>query len=186
MRVIGGQWKGRRLLSPAGPLVRPTTDRVKEALFNILGPLVPGAEVLDVCCGGGGLGIEALSRGAARGVFIDTSPQCLALVRRNLQNCGAPDSLWLTHRRDALAFLAEQRRTPPPGPWLLLADPPYASDLAGLILQEIRTLAGCSGFLAAAVEHDSRLDGVALIGPAALTRRYGQTGLTIVRADPGG
>ena len=98
MRVIAGQWKGRRLLSPVGSEVRPTTDRVKEALFNILGPRVSGAEVLDVCCGGGGLGIEALSRGARRAVFVDIAPQCLDLVRRNLKHCGAADAAWLTLR----------------------------------------------------------------------------------------
>ena len=186
MRVIAGQWKGRRLLSPVGSEVRPTTDRVKEALFNILGPRVSGAEVLDVCCGGGGLGIEALSRGARRAVFVDIAPQCLDLVRRNLKHCGAADAAWLTLRKDALDFLGALKREPPAGPWLLLADPPYASGLAELILLQTRLLAGCAGFVAAAVEHESRLDGSVFGGRATMTRRYGKSGLTIVLAAEGG
>jgi len=82
MRVIAGMWKGRRLKSPSGDEVRPTTDRVKEALFNILGPDVRDCLFLDLCCGAGGLGIEALSRGAAGAVFIDLSRKSLALVLR--------------------------------------------------------------------------------------------------------
>ncbi len=89
MRVIAGSWKGRRLKSPASDAVRPTTDRVKEALFNILGPDVTGCLFVDLCCGAGGLGIEALSRGAAGAIFVDQAPRSLNSARANLEICGA-------------------------------------------------------------------------------------------------
>ena len=89
MRVISGSWKGRRLQAPAGDSVRPTTDRVKEAMFSILGSDIRDCQFLDLCCGTGGLGIEALSRGASSVIFVDSSRPTLAMVRENLDLCGA-------------------------------------------------------------------------------------------------
>jgi 16S rRNA (guanine966-N2)-methyltransferase len=88
MRIVGGRWRGHRLRTPADDRVRPTTDRVREALFNVLAhrdpPVLQGAVVLDLFAGTGALGLEALSRGAARAVFIDLDPRSLALVRDNV------------------------------------------------------------------------------------------------------
>ena len=106
MRVIGGRWKGRRLVAPRGPLIRPTTDRVKEALFNILGPRLTGALFVDLCCGAGGLGIESLSRGAGRAIFVDEQPGALAAARRNLAACGDASGSAEFVRADVLAWLA--------------------------------------------------------------------------------
>jgi len=89
VRVIAGRWKGRKLRAGTGLAVRPTTDRVKEALFSLLGSEIPGAVVMDLCCGSGGLGIEALSRGAAEVVFVDDATISLDLLRANLAHCGA-------------------------------------------------------------------------------------------------
>ena len=94
MRVIGGSWRGRRLDAPEGKAVRPTSDRAREAVFNILehgkhtqggGSPIPGARVLDAFAGSGALGIEALSRGAAHATFLDDSPAALAAIRERLQ-----------------------------------------------------------------------------------------------------
>ena len=88
MRVITGTARGRKLLEPSGMEVRPTTDMVKEAMFNIVQFDIEGRRVLDLFAGTGQLGIEALSRGAAECVFVDESPKSLKLVRANLERCG--------------------------------------------------------------------------------------------------
>jgi 16S rRNA (guanine966-N2)-methyltransferase len=88
MRVISGTYKGRRLKGPEGLELRPTGDRLKETLFNILGPKITGADVLDVFGGTGAIGIEALSRGAREVIFIESSPTANRLIARNLKLCG--------------------------------------------------------------------------------------------------
>lgn len=117
MRVIAGELGGRRLLAPAGDAIRPTGDRVREALFSILGD-VSGASVLDLYCGTGALGIEALSRGADAATFVDLSIDSAA---RNVEALGLEDRSRL-ERSDALRFLrrASDRFD------LVLCDPPYA------------------------------------------------------------
>lgn len=182
MRVVGGAWRGRRLAAPRGEAVRPTTDRVKEAVFNILGDEVAGATVLDLCCGAGGLGIEALSRGAVKAVFVDSDRGALAAVRSNLLACGAAAGQHSLVQAEAVAWLRTWR--PPGGPWLILADPPYAQPLAAELVPLIEDLAADPGFRAAVLEHPSR-------GPvlpdgecARDLRRYGETAITILR--PGG
>src|ERR671914_22179 len=84
MRVIAGRYGGRRLQAPPGDATRPTSDRVREALFSVLGPRVDGARVLDLFAGSGALGIEALSRGAAAATFVETAPAALKALRANL------------------------------------------------------------------------------------------------------
>lgn len=119
MRIVAGRWGGRHLRAPAGRSTRPTSDRVREALFSILGPL-EGAAVLDLFAGSGALGLEALSRGAAGAEFVDRDPRAVAAVRENLEALGAQASV---HRRDALAYLRAG-----PGPFdLAFLDPPYDS-----------------------------------------------------------
>ncbi len=88
MRIIAGSARGRALKAPAGDSVRPTTDRVKEALFNILQFRLAGARVLDLFAGSGNLGLEALSRGAAKAVFVERDMKTLALLRENVQHLG--------------------------------------------------------------------------------------------------
>lgn len=88
MRVIAGIARGRRLKAPAGRRVRPTADRVKEALFNVLGDRVKGSSVLDLYAGAGGLGIEAISRGAAKVVMVESSPAALGAITANLETTG--------------------------------------------------------------------------------------------------
>jgi 16S rRNA (guanine966-N2)-methyltransferase len=104
MRVIAGVAKGRRLQSVPGDVTRPITDRVKEALFSILGDFVVSARVLDLFAGTGAVGIEALSRGAARAVFIDNSSAALRTVRANLEHTRLADRADVL-RADAFKFL---------------------------------------------------------------------------------
>ena len=91
MRVTGGIGRGRRLKAPAGSRVRPTSDKVKQALFNILGERVVDAVFLDLFAGAGGIGIEALSRGAGRVVFVDASRDSLSVVKHNIEQTGFED-----------------------------------------------------------------------------------------------
>lgn len=179
MRVVGGSWRGRRLTAPRGEAVRPTTDRVKEAVFSILGDLVPGATVLDLCCGAGGLGIEALSRGAAHAVFVDSDRGALAAVRGNLQACGAAAGSHTLVQAEAVAWLGRWR--PPTGPWLVLADPPYAQPLAAALVPLLEALAADPGFGAAVLEHPARGGALPDGACARDLRRYGETAITILR-----
>jgi 16S rRNA (guanine966-N2)-methyltransferase len=116
LRVVAGQHKGRTLRAPAGASIRPTSDKVRGAIFNVLGD-VEGLNVLDLFAGTGALGIEALSRGAARATFVDTEP---ASVQRNLAAIGLDAAV---DRRDALHWL----RAPEGRYDLVFADPPYSS-----------------------------------------------------------
>jgi len=184
MRVISGRWKGRRLKSPAGDEVRPTTDRVKEALFNILGPEVTGCLFLDLCCGAGGLGIEALSRGAVACVFIDLSRSSLAVARENLDVCGAGRDVAQMICTDAVAWLARWRPVEDSRPWVLVADPPYHSSAAAAIMKELERLAEAPGFLAGIIEHGSRTPDLPTATSGRLawqTRRYGESFLAVAR-----
>ncbi len=104
MRVISGQAKGRRLFSVPGEGTRPITDRVKEALFNILGAEIEGASFLDLFAGTGGVGIEALSRGAARVVFVERGHKALEVIRRNLEITGLKANAQVV-RGDAFHYL---------------------------------------------------------------------------------
>ena len=121
MRVIAGSYKGRRLVAPPGTATRPTSDRVREALFSILGD-VGGLRVLDLYAGSGALGIEALSRGAAEAVFVESGRRAAAAIAANLEAVGDPPATIET--RDALAFL---RRARGEAYDLVFADPPYSS-----------------------------------------------------------
>src|SRR5579862_5312582 len=91
MRVIAGALKGRRLKAPSWEGLRPTSDKLRETLFNILAPRVPGARVLDGCAGTGALGIEALSRGAVAATFVDSDRRAVALINENVAHCGIAD-----------------------------------------------------------------------------------------------
>ena len=119
MRVVAGRFKGRTLHAPKGSATRPTSDKVREALFSVLGD-VEGLAVLDLFAGSGALGIEALSRGAASATFVDEDPKAIAAIRRNLEAAGIDADV---HRRDAVAFLRSAS-----GEYaLVLIDPPYSS-----------------------------------------------------------
>ena len=133
MRVITGTARGRRLKELPGRETRPTTDKVKESIFNIIQFDIEGRNTLDLYAGPGQLGIEALSRGAARCTFVDARREAAALVRENLAHCGLADRARVV-QGDALAFLTGCREKF----GLVFLDPPYAS---GLLEQSLELLA---------------------------------------------
>ncbi|MBQ8151590.1 MAG: 16S rRNA (guanine(966)-N(2))-methyltransferase RsmD [Firmicutes bacterium] len=124
MRVIAGEYKGRRLESPKDDSVRPTTDKAKEALFSILTNDIWGARVLDLFAGTGSLGIEALSRGASECVFADQSRESIRIIKNNIAHCGAGEkSVVVTG--DFRRVLMSQRK-----PFdIILLDPPYGKGM---------------------------------------------------------
>lgn len=182
MRITGGIGRGRTLKVPAGTKVRPTSDKVKQALFNILGDRIAGARLLDLFAGAGAIGIEALSRGAAQAVFVDASRESLAVIRRNI------DSLGLGGRAQVVAARAESFLKRPSGPYdIVFLDPPYRTELAPLL----RQVAGAGivrpeGVVIA--EHfkkqasPARADGLELSREAV----YGDTVLAFYRMQAGG
>ncbi|MFH1952728.1 MAG: 16S rRNA (guanine(966)-N(2))-methyltransferase RsmD [Pseudomonadota bacterium] len=136
MRITGGRIKGRILSTPKGLLIRPTSDRVREAIFNILGQDLTGFNVLDLFSGTGSLGLEALSRGARHVVFIDNHRKSIELINKNIDLCG--------YRRSGMILKRDLTRGIPWGYSLLrerfdlvLLDPPYSKNLAPPLLAEI-------------------------------------------------
>ncbi|MFO7652494.1 MAG: RsmD family RNA methyltransferase [Candidatus Krumholzibacteriia bacterium] len=183
MRVSGGRWRGRRLRMDRRLVVRPTADRVKEALFSILALDVPGVLVVDLCCGAGGLGIEALSRGAVRAVFVDRDRRSLELTAANLAACGADPATYRLVRSDARRWLAAAGRDVAGEDVLVVADPPYGTGLAAELAAGIGDLALRVPLRAAALEHAAE-EMLPSVGPLVPDRRrYGRTALTILRPD---
>jgi 16S rRNA (guanine966-N2)-methyltransferase len=129
MRVIAGTARGRRLKAPPGRTTRPTSDRVREALFSSLRDDTAGARILDLFAGTGAVGIEALSRGADHAVFVENDPGALAVIKDNLAAAGVADRATVV-RATAAAFTASPRG----GPFTIVyCDPPYAHGLDGLL-----------------------------------------------------
>lgn len=184
MRIAGGRYKGRRLEAPAGRQIRPTSDRARQALFNLLAhgpygepaePMPQGRAVLDVFAGTGALGLEALSRGAGHVAFIESSPEALRLIRHNAGFADPADV--------AIRPLDATRPGPAPRTFdLVLMDPPYRSGLAAPTLAAL----AAQGWLAPeAVVVVELGKGESLEAPEGFTvvdeRRYGAARLFILR-----
>ncbi len=181
MRIISGFAGGRRLRAPSGNKTRPTSDRVREALFSILGTPPEGCQVLDLFAGSGGLGLEALSRGADRAVFVDRDRDAGHILRHNIAEVGVVAASDV-HQGDALRHLEKLERASKTFHWIFI-DPPYATNLAEQALEAI----GNSGLL-----HDAEHNGVLVVehdkrsGPGDVygcllrteTRRYGDTSVS--------
>jgi 16S rRNA (guanine966-N2)-methyltransferase len=171
MRVVAGSARGIRLVAPSGHTTRPTSDRVREATFNALGSMgvVEEAAVLDLFAGSGAMGIEALSRGAARATFVDSDRQAVEAIRANLEATNLTGVATIK-RGDAIRFAAERSA----GFDLAVVDPPYAFD-------------DWSGFLAVldvpvvVIESDREIDPGEGWG-VVRSRRYGSTVVTISRS----
>ncbi len=138
MRVIAGKYKGRRLYTPKDMSVRPTTDRVKEAVFSIIRDNVFDATFLDLCAGTGNIGIEALSRGARHVTFLEKSLNCISLIEKNLLNCGIEKrtpqvELIRTNIKIGLISLHRRKKIFD----LIYFDPPYDAALYAKCLQQI-------------------------------------------------
>lgn len=125
MRIIAGTLKGRRLVTPTWAGLRPTSDKLRETLFNVLAPRIAGARVLDGFAGTGALGIEALSRGAAHVTFVEQDRRASAVIEENLRRCGIAEGYAIIRR----PFDTALRALPPSSRFdVILLDPPY--DLA--------------------------------------------------------
>lgn len=127
MRIIGGRARGRTLRSPAGRDVRPTLDRVREALFDMLGQRLDGLTFLDVCAGTGAVSLEALSRGAAKVVAVESQGALCRHIREEAERLGLADGLEV-RRGDALEVLARLREEMPQGFDLVFVDPPWRDE----------------------------------------------------------
>jgi 16S rRNA (guanine966-N2)-methyltransferase len=173
MRIVAGTLRGRRIRAPAGRATRPTSDRVREALFSILGD-VGGLAVLDLYAGSGALGIEALSRGAASAVFVDSEPRAVAAIRANLEALGLDAGV---HKRDALAYLRDTRE----GPFdLVFLDPPYssASEMGGPLSERLSSVLNDQSRI---VSESDKRSPLMLSFPLLDERAYGDTRIAIHR-----
>jgi len=135
MRIVAGAFRGRQLKSPTWEGLRPTSDRLRETLFNILGPSVRGARVLDGYAGTGAIGIEALSRGAAAVTFVEKDPRAVKLIESNLAALGASGAIIRAGLAEAAARLGGQVFD------LIILDPPYADTAAAAALDAAGALA---------------------------------------------
>lgn len=134
MRIIAGQYHGRKIKSPPSLKVRPTSDRLRETLFNVVAPRIVGARVLDLCSGSGAIGIEALSRDAAQVTFVDRSRKMCGLIEANLDLVRAPEEQTTVVHADAADFLRHSMRDSTVHPWdLIFFDPPYDSDYSRVL-----------------------------------------------------
>lgn len=170
MRIIAGEWRGRRIQAPRGTLVRPTADRVREAWMSILRLELPDALVVDLCAGSGALGLEALSRGAAHCDFVERAPRSLQALEANIDALGARERCRVL-RADALRHVAGLA----PGAYdVAFADPPYADDTAAALAEQW-TRVPFAHLLG--IEHPA---GITLPGGGD-TRRYGDIAITFFR-----
>ena len=180
MRVITGSARGRRLNELKGNDTRPTTDKVKESIFNCIQFDVEGAQVLDLFAGTGQLGIEALSRGAAGATFVDRRADAVRLVRDNLALCGFEERAQVVCG-DAMTYLAAQRRRFD----IILLDPPYAEELLERALGQIAAFDICAphGIIVAESPADKELPPLAAPYRLYRTYRYGRIKLTVYHRD---
>lgn len=185
MRITGGVFRGRTLVAPRGEATRPSADRLRAAIFNILearGAALEGALVLDLFAGTGSLGIEALSRGAARATFVEEAAQALAALDRNLAALGLSRARARVVRGKVRAVLARLARDGERFD-LVLLDPPYGADEAGAVVAELaeRDLVAPDGFVVA--EHGTHEVLPAEAGPLheVVRRTYGRTAITVYR-----
>lgn len=166
MRVIAGEFKGRNLKSPPSLQVRPTSDRLRETLFNVIAARVADSRFLDLCAGSGAVGIEALSRGAAHATFVDRSRRSCQLIEANLALCRVPEDQRDIYCSDVSEFLRQWIEDP----WdLIFFDPPYKDDyLRTLQILGSSKLLNESGLLI--VEHHHKNDLPETIGRLTRTR----------------
>ena len=170
MRIIAGSRKGHTITAPGGMETRPTSDRVRENVFNIIGP-VDGATVLDLYAGSGAMGLEALSRGAAQAVFVDDDRDAVRAIERNLDKLRLHGTVLC---RDAVAMLASERRKYD----LVLVDPPYGMypDLQQQLARYLPAVLDDDGVVV--LETDARVEPELPLAQRT-SRKYGQTRVTV-------
>ncbi|HEX8193289.1 MAG TPA: 16S rRNA (guanine(966)-N(2))-methyltransferase RsmD [Allosphingosinicella sp.] len=180
MRIISGAWRGRALFGPEGQDTRPTSDRAREGLFSMLASRLGSFEdlqVADLFAGTGALGLEALSRGAARCTFVERETQALKVLKRNIDKMGAGD------RVEVRAQAAEKVALPLAPCDLVMMDPPYKTGLAQKALDRI----AAPGWLAPGAWVSIELSGEDIVLPEGLTldteRRFGKATIMLLRRD---
>ena len=183
MRVIAGACKGRVLKAPTWSGLRPTSDRLRETMFNVLAPRTRGARVLDVYAGTGAIGIEALSRGAASTVFVESDRRAQALIEENLARCGIADGCAIIRAPAARAY-ETLRRSPSFVPFdIVVLDPPYDQP-AAQALTGVDTLVASGGLVV--FEHARRAPAPDIVGRLVRTRDLvsGDSALAFYTCEP--
>lgn len=181
MRIITGKARGLKLVTPKNYLVRPTSDRVKEALFSIIQSRLPGAVVLDAFAGTGNPGLEAWSRGAASVVYFDKSRESLKLVKANVEKARAQEAVRLIHTDavNGLAILEQEHQQFD----LIFSDPPYNKGLNELVYKALlkRPVLKPGGLLV--LEHSLEEDPAQYVeeGTEIRTEKYGDTKISLIR-----
>jgi 16S rRNA (guanine966-N2)-methyltransferase len=182
MKIIAGALKGRRLVTPRGATTRPTADQVRIALMDTLAPRLAGARMLDLFAGAGGVGLEALSRGAAHATFVERDPRAVAALRANVEALGV-GALARVRRNDVLRELTALYRAGERFDVVFL-DPPYDAELVDPTLQAL----GGGGLLLAealvVAQHFTKRAPATTMGALTVfrARRFGETTLTFYRA----
>lgn len=180
MRVIAGTLKGRRLDPPTWDGLRPTSDKLRETLFNILAPRIAGSRVLDGYAGTGALGIEAVSRAAAQVIFVDQDRRACALIRHNLERCGITEGYAIIQ---TTVLQAIERLRGEPAFDVILLDPPYATDIQDA-LQHVGEIVKPDGVVV--LEHARKSESPVAPGRLVRTRevRSGDSALTFYTCQP--
>lgn len=176
MRIIAGAYKGRNLKSPPSLDVRPTSDRLRETLFNVIAPRIEDVRFLDLCAGSGAVGIEALSRGASYATFVDRSRRSCQLIESNLKLCRVPEEQWEIYCSEVNEFLKQTDSR-----WdIVYFDPPYKDDYVRTLQLIERVL---DGLLIAEHHHKTQLP--ENVGKLRRTRilKQGDSALSFFAAD---
>ena len=175
MRVVGGALKGRRLASFKGSAIRPTSDKVREAVFNLLASRFPDGfeRVLDLFAGTGAMGIEAVSRGAAQAVFVEHDAGAVSVIEKNLTACGIGGSAKIL-KREALSALRSFLKSGL-GFDLIIIDPPYGSPLPVEVLKGLVRLLNPGGLVVLELSKRTPLEGVPEGLQVLGEKRYGDT-----------
>jgi 16S rRNA (guanine966-N2)-methyltransferase len=189
LRITGGSARGRKLTTPKSDIIRPTCDRVREALFNILGQRIVGSRVLDLFAGTGAVGIEALSRGASFALFVDLSPEAGRLIEANLRAClPQPRAAFVSLNLATTPHLHSLRTRMEPGARfdLVFMDPPYQKNLAqqALAMVDKADILGTGALVV--VEEQRRVILPEKVGSLSRIdhRLYGETGLWFYELQP--
>ena len=174
MRIVGGIYRGRKLNEFKGGRVRPTSDMVRESLFNILQFKIQNKTFLDMYCGTGAVGIEALSRGASKVIFNDFSRESLALTQSNLQRLGITDGVQLTGKDASAFYLTTTDKFD-----FIFLDPPYQDGVTDEFLDNLSTILTDDGVII--YENEVEFKGSPLKVVVADRRKYGRAHLTFFK-----
>jgi len=179
LRIISGVARGRKLKEPLGDKIRPTSDKVKESIFNIIQFDIEGRRALDLFAGSGQFGIEALSRGAKNVDFVDSSSDSVKLIRENLKICNLSDRASI-YARDALRFIESEEKYD-----LIFIDPPYDSKLAEVAVSKITEFdkLNINGIMICETKVDTSMPEVTL--PYVLQKEYKYGGVKVYKYTRG-